>query len=254
MPLASSPPRSSPQLWPRPAQAADAVKIGVIYPLTGNAAPAGQAAKAAVELGAEIVNTAHPGFAGLPLADRAGLPNLGGAKIELVSRRPSGQPLGRPEPDAAPHHPGACRGDARRLSVLGDASTATAVAERYGVPFLVGDSVGAQHHRSAASNGCSASRRSPRISPGNYIEFLSEMKKRRQEGRQRSPWCTRTPITAPRSAAACVEAAKKAGFAVIDITYNANVHRRRGPGAAAQGQAAGRGRSSSATPPTRSST
>jgi branched-chain amino acid transport system substrate-binding protein len=42
-----------------PAHAADNVKIGVIYPLTGNAAPAGQSAKDAVELGAEIGNNAH---------------------------------------------------------------------------------------------------------------------------------------------------------------------------------------------------
>ena len=35
------------------AHAAD-VKIGVIYPLTGNAASAGQSAKDAIELGAEI--------------------------------------------------------------------------------------------------------------------------------------------------------------------------------------------------------
>ena len=42
------------------AHAAESVKIGVIYPLTGNAASAGQSAKDAVNLGAEIVNTAHP--------------------------------------------------------------------------------------------------------------------------------------------------------------------------------------------------
>ena len=34
-----------------PVNAADTVKIGVIYPLTGNAASAGQSAKDAVELG-----------------------------------------------------------------------------------------------------------------------------------------------------------------------------------------------------------
>jgi len=34
-----------------PVKAADAVKIGVIYPLTGNAASAGQSAKDAIELG-----------------------------------------------------------------------------------------------------------------------------------------------------------------------------------------------------------
>ena len=44
-----------------PVNAADTVKIGVIYPLTGNAASAGQSAKDAVELGAEIVNNAYPG-------------------------------------------------------------------------------------------------------------------------------------------------------------------------------------------------
>ena len=42
-----------------PAYAADNVKIGVIYPLTGNAAPAGNSAKDAVELGLEIVNNAR---------------------------------------------------------------------------------------------------------------------------------------------------------------------------------------------------
>jgi hypothetical protein len=45
-----------------PAGAANPVKIGVIYPLTGNAASAGASAKDAVELAAEIVNTAHPGW------------------------------------------------------------------------------------------------------------------------------------------------------------------------------------------------
>src|SRR6185369_16110564 len=68
-----------------PVPAADPVKIGVIYPLTGNAASAGSSAKDAVELGAEIVNGAHPELKGLPLAETAGLPNLGGAKIELIS-------------------------------------------------------------------------------------------------------------------------------------------------------------------------
>src|SRR5207237_1332988 len=60
-----------------PAHGAEAVKIGVIYPLTGNAASAGASAKDAVELGAEIVNNAHPELAAIPLAATAGLPNRG---------------------------------------------------------------------------------------------------------------------------------------------------------------------------------
>src|ERR1700736_4302030 len=75
-----------------PAYAADTVKIGVIYPLTGNAAPAGNSAKDAVELGVEIVNGAHPELKGLPLAETAGLPNLGGARIEMISADHQGNP------------------------------------------------------------------------------------------------------------------------------------------------------------------
>src|SRR3954451_4545312 len=74
------------------AAAADNVRIGVIYPLSGNAASAGQSAKDAVELGVEIVNTAQPQLKGLPLAETAGLPKLGGAKIELVNVDHQGNP------------------------------------------------------------------------------------------------------------------------------------------------------------------
>jgi branched-chain amino acid transport system substrate-binding protein len=75
-----------------PVNAADTVKIGVIYPLTGNAASAGQSAKDAVELGAEIVNNAYPELKNLPLGATAGLPDLGGAKIELISADHQGNP------------------------------------------------------------------------------------------------------------------------------------------------------------------
>src|SRR5918912_1131265 len=68
----------------QPVSAADIVKIGTLWPLTGNAAAAGQASKAAAELATEIINNAHPELANLPLAKDAGLPNLGGAKLELT--------------------------------------------------------------------------------------------------------------------------------------------------------------------------
>ena len=73
-------------------QAADAVKIGVIYPLTGNAASAGNSAKDAVDLGAEIVNGMHPELKGSGLAGADGLPKLGGAKIELINADHQGNP------------------------------------------------------------------------------------------------------------------------------------------------------------------
>jgi branched-chain amino acid transport system substrate-binding protein len=43
-----------------PTPATETIKIGCIDPLTGNAAKAGQSAKAAVELAAEIVNGPDP--------------------------------------------------------------------------------------------------------------------------------------------------------------------------------------------------
>jgi branched-chain amino acid transport system substrate-binding protein len=121
------------------ARAADAVKIGIMWPLTGNAAAAGQAAKAAVEVALDIINNAHPELANLPLAATAGLPNMGGAKLDVVFVDHEG-------------NPSTAQQLATRLitqdkvSVLMGAYqssctfTATAVAERYGIPFMVGES------------------------------------------------------------------------------------------------------------------
>src|SRR5205823_466052 len=75
-----------------PADAAGTVKIGILWPLTGNAAAAGQASKAAAEVAADIVNNPHPEMANLPLAATAGLPGQGGAKLELVFSDHQGNP------------------------------------------------------------------------------------------------------------------------------------------------------------------
>ena len=125
-----------------PAHAADSVKIGVIYPLTGNAASAGQSAKDAVNLGAEIVNTAHPELKNLPLGPTAGLPNLGGAKIELDEADHQGNPqVGQQQTLRliTQDHVAAMLGSYHSSVTL----VATAVAERQGVPYLVADSVAA---------------------------------------------------------------------------------------------------------------
>jgi branched-chain amino acid transport system substrate-binding protein len=125
-----------------PAHAADSVKIGVIYPLTGNAASAGQSAKDAVNLGAEIVNAAHPELKNLPLGATAGLPNLGGAKIELDEADHQGNPqVGQQQTLRliTQDHVAAMLGSYHSSVTL----VATAVAERQGVPYLVADSVAA---------------------------------------------------------------------------------------------------------------
>jgi len=120
-------------------RAADAVKIGVLFPLTGNAAAAGQASKAALEVAADVVNNPHPELKAIPLSEGAGIPGLGGAKLELVFIDHQG-------------NPSVAQQQALRLinqdkvNVLFGAYqssctlTATPVAERNGIPFVVGDS------------------------------------------------------------------------------------------------------------------
>lgn len=126
----------------RPAAAAETVKIGALYPLTGNSASAGQECKAGLDFGVDLVNTPHPELAALPLAAGSGLPRLGGAKIETVLVDHRGDPaLAQTETlrlitqDRVVALEGAYQSSC--------AYTATAVAERYGIPFVVSDSVAA---------------------------------------------------------------------------------------------------------------
>ena len=60
------------------------IKIGVVYPLTGAVASTGAELKNAVELAADIINNGAENIPNLPFAKGGGLPNLKGAKIQLV--------------------------------------------------------------------------------------------------------------------------------------------------------------------------
>src|SRR5215468_8075593 len=127
----------------RVARAADPVKVGVLFPLTGNAAAAGQASKAAVELAAEIVNNPHPELANIPLAKDSGFPGLGGAKLELTFIDHQGNPSVAQQQALR-----LCTQDKVHLLFGAYQSSCTFTA----TPV-------------AASNGCSASPRSRPITP-----------------------------------------------------------------------------------------
>src|SRR5258708_2788471 len=68
------------------------VKIGAIFPLSGNAASAGVHGKAAIETAVEIINSGNPALGNLPVTKSAGLKGLGGAKIEVVFADNQGSP------------------------------------------------------------------------------------------------------------------------------------------------------------------
>jgi branched-chain amino acid transport system substrate-binding protein len=125
-----------------PVQAQDTVKIGAIYPLSGNAASAGTSAKAALEVAADIINGDHPELGELTLAKGAGLPGLKGAKVEIVFADNQGTP-------AAGQNQALRLITEEKVHALigayqsGITLTASAIAERHGIPFLSGESVAA---------------------------------------------------------------------------------------------------------------
>jgi len=118
------------------------VKIGAIFPLSGNAASAGVHAKAAIETAVEIINSGNPGLGNLPVTKNAGLKGLGGAKVEVVFADNQGSPA---------------TGQNQALRLIteekvvaltgayqsGVTLTASAIAEKYGIPFVNGESVAA---------------------------------------------------------------------------------------------------------------
>ena len=119
------------------AQAAETVKIGVIYPLTGPVAQVGKDAVAAVETALDIINNSHD--LDMPLAKDKGLAGLGGATIEIVVGDHGGKPdvgVGETERMINSDKVHAMFG-AYYSSVTGAASQ---VAERARIPWVNGES------------------------------------------------------------------------------------------------------------------
>jgi branched-chain amino acid transport system substrate-binding protein len=203
-----------------PAQGADAVKIGVIYPLTGNAASAGQSAKDAANLAVDIVNTAYPALKSLPLGPTAGLPNLGGAKIELDEADHQGNPqVGQQQTLRliTQDHVVAMIGSYHSSVTL----VATAVAERQGIPYLVADSVATN----ITGRGFKWTFRTTPYAPDfakAYAEFLTDLKK---SGKKIDSLAIVNENTdyGTSVAASIVEAAKTTNIKLVgQIAYNAN--------------------------------
>ena len=114
------------------------IKVGALYPLSGQVAKSGEDTLNAIRLAVQVINNANPDSK-LPFGKTAGLPNLGGAKIEIVAADHQGSP----ETGAA---------EAERLIVqqkvvalIGAfhssvAATSSQVAERNQIPYVSGES------------------------------------------------------------------------------------------------------------------
>jgi branched-chain amino acid transport system substrate-binding protein len=113
------------------------IKIGAVYPLTGNIASTGLDCKRGVDLAVDIINGKYD--LDLPLAKSEGLPNLGGAKIEIVYADTKGDPkngMSETERLIAQEKVVAMIG-AYQSSVT---KTASQITERMKVPYVCSDS------------------------------------------------------------------------------------------------------------------
>jgi len=118
--------------------AEEEVKIGVIYPLTGAAASTGLELKNAAQLAADLINGTDKSL-GLPLAGAGGLPGLKGAKVKLVFADHQGNPqVGATEAERLITQEKVVALAGCYFSSV--TATASQTAERYGVPFLNGES------------------------------------------------------------------------------------------------------------------
>ena len=114
--------------------AAEDVKIGVLFPLTGGAASAGRELRAGAELALEIANNPMPDI-NMTMAKNAGIKSMGGAKVILIFKDHEGNPtLGA---------------DLAKKLILDDkvhglmgayhsavTKAVSAVAEQYGIPLI----------------------------------------------------------------------------------------------------------------------
>ncbi|MBM3647225.1 MAG: branched-chain amino acid ABC transporter substrate-binding protein [Alphaproteobacteria bacterium] len=120
------------------AVAADPVRVGALYPLSGQVAKSGEDTLNGIRLAIDIVNNTHAGLK-MPFAAGAGLPALGGAKIELIAADHQGSPeIGAAEAERLIVQ--------RKVAALigafhsSVAATSSQVAERMGVPYISGES------------------------------------------------------------------------------------------------------------------
>jgi len=67
------------------------IRVGGELPLSGPTAPTGALNKQGMDLAVDIINNKYPGLT-LPFAETEGIPNLGGAKLEIVYADDRGDP------------------------------------------------------------------------------------------------------------------------------------------------------------------
>ena len=123
------------------AEAADVIRIGSIYPLTGAIASSGLRSKHAIETAVDVINNKYD--MDIPFARTEGIPNLKGAKLEIIWGDSQASPeVGKTEADRL------ITGEKVPLIIgayqSGVSKAASFVAERYKMPFVCAESSSAE--------------------------------------------------------------------------------------------------------------
>lgn len=131
----AAPPTPKPKPTEVPTKApVTVVKIGYLLPLSGGLATTGVQVQDAVKLALEIINNEYPDL-NLPLAKDAGLPNLNGAKVEIVWADHEGSPeKAASETERLITEEGVVAVEGNYQSSC--AATSSMVCERHGIPFM----------------------------------------------------------------------------------------------------------------------
>jgi branched-chain amino acid transport system substrate-binding protein len=195
------------------------IRVGALYPLTGNIASTGLDCRRGAELAVDIINGKYD--LDLPLAKEEGLPNLGGAKLELVFADTKGEPkngLAEVERLVTQEKVVAIIG-AYQSSVTKTASQAT---ERLKVPYVCSDASsptltqrGFKYFFRASPNDAGFAR--------DQIKFLQDMGKVKKKKVETIAILNENTEFGSNVAKEVAKAAADAGFKVVtEISYTAN--------------------------------
>ena len=201
------------------AESAKVIRVGALYPLSGNIASTGLDCRRGAELAVDIINGKYD--LDLPLAKEEGLPNLGGAKLVLVFADTKGEPkngLAEVERLVTQEKVVAIIG-AYQSSVTKTASQAT---ERLKIPYVCSDASsptltqrGFKYFFRASPNDASFAR--------DQIKFLKDMQTVKKKKVETIAILNENTEFGSNVAKEVVKAAQEGGFKVVaEISYTAN--------------------------------
>src|ERR1700723_899685 len=203
---------------PARAQSAGDIRIAFTYPLSGNSAQIRVDAQRAFETASEIINNNYD--FDLPLAKGAGLPGLGGAKIQLIFADHQSDPQkGRAEAERLITQENVC-------AVIGTYQSAVAVTvsqtcERYQIPFVSAENSSPSLHRRGLKYFFRPAPHDEMYSAAMF-DFFDTMKKRGTKIETLALFHEDT-IFGTDSANAQAKLAAERGYKIVaDIKYRAN--------------------------------